>query len=362
MNLFMKRYCKDARMAMLSCMAVLVASCSNRGQSEAGTISNVEYTFEDFETVQIDSLKGTLVSDDVDFGFGADIKVINDSIIAVRVIRSPYQVVLLNLSSGKKQTAVSTGAGPLEMIRVSSLSANDGVLWLLGSSDNKVMTATWSDTDDMATVTPKYVAKGRMLNGIVDSKGRVIGLPMDPKNVRACITDTTGNITTTFGAFPAVEMPDSVSPDNSMFQSNIAYNAKYDKAIIANRSWNIIEIYDFADSTCLNLIGPDKMDSKIEVTTTPNVMMFDQKPLWLYLSGVSAGSESFCVGYVGVKVTCKEDYQRKTNSILEFDYNGKPLRRYKFDNDLMSFDIDFKNRIIYTIELQDDPVIKKYSL
>lgn len=343
-------------------MAILIASCSNSREGEVNNANVLEYTFENFETVQIDSIQGTLLSDDIAFGLGSNIKVINDSILAVRVIRSPYQAVLYNLSSGKKQKTVSTGAGPLEMIRVNSLSANDGMLWLLGSGDNKVMTAAWCDTAEYATVTPRYVVQGQMINGIVDSEHRVIGLPMDPRNVRACITDTIGNIASTFGSFPDVEMPDSVIPNNSMFQSAIAYNAKHDKAIISNRSWNRIEIYDFTDSTCLNLIGPDKMDSKIDVTETPYGVMYDQKPLWLYFKGVSAGPDTFCVGYVGVKVTDREDYRRNINSILEFDYNGKPINCYKFDHELIDFDVDFDNRIIYTIELQDDPVIKKYNI
>lgn len=348
---------------MLTCMAILTASCSGNKEGDKNIDSKLEYTLENFETVQIDSLKGILVSDDVSFGLGANIKVLNDSILAVRIMRSPYQVVLHNLATGKNQNAVSTGSGPLEMIIVSGLSSyDDGVLWLLGSEDNKVLTATWNDTADVATITTKYVVQERILNGIIDNNGRVIGLPVRTENVRAFITDTTGNITSTFGTFPEVEMPDSVQPSNIMFHADVAYNPEQDKVIFTNKSWNIIEIFDFADSTSLSLIGPDKIDSKIVESKFPYGVMYDPKPLWLYFKDVSAGPETFCVGYIGRKVTCPEDYQHYINSILEFDYKGNPIKRYKFDHEIFAFDVDFDNRIIYTIELQDDPVIKKYNM
>ncbi len=50
------------------------------------------------------------------------------------------------------------------------------------------------------------------------------------------------------------------------------------------------------------------------------------------------------------------------NTILTFDWNGKPLRIYKLDIPLVSFDIDAKNNRIYGLNVENKPIIVEYTL
>lgn len=97
-------------------------------------------------------------------------------------------------------------------------------------------------------------------------------------------------------------------------------------------------------------------------TKIPNGKYYQQDPMWFYYSCLSAGPKTFAVGYIGTKVEKDEDFEKKINRILEFDYSGKPLRSYNFSHDIEAFDIDYANRILYTIEERDEPVIMKYNL
>lgn len=338
-----------------------VNSCNhNSAVDEKGIIA---ININDFEEIEIDQLSGKLVSDDVAFGNAAFIKVVNDSIIAVKLVRTPEQVVLYNLKSGKSQTAVATGKGPQEMLRVATMSVTpDGDLTLVGSSDKKVMTVKWSDNDNVAMTNHEFTLPVDALAGVSCKLGKVAILPTYYKNARALITGCNDSTLISLGSFPIVEMPDSIKANNAMFQSDIAYSFENDCVVISTKTWNFIEIINLTDSTSKILRGPDYIDSRIVERKIPNGKYYQQDPMWFYYSCLSAGPKTFAVGYIGTKVEKDEDFEKKINRILEFDYSGKPLRSYNFSHDIEAFDIDYANRILYTIEERDEPVIMKYSL
>lgn len=340
---------------------LLLCSCSvNKSYVEDGVI---KYSLNDFKSVKINNNAGTLVSDDVSFGRSAFIKAVNDSIIAVKLTRSPEQVILHNLNSGKNQTAVITGKGPLEMLRVATMSITaDGDLMLVGSRDKKVMRTHWNDSDTIGMTKFECFLPEDVMNGVSANSGKVIGIPFFLDNTRAIITTPNDSSYITFGSFPSIEMPDSVKANNSIFQSDIAYSYKNNCAILTNKSWNIIELYNLENGVSKTLVGPDEINARIIEKKIPNGRYFQQDPFWIYFKCVSAGPDTFSVGYIGTKVKKEDDFEKKINRILEFDYSGKPLRCFSFDHDIDAFDIDYSNRIIYTIEEKDDPLIMKYTL
>ncbi|MDE6264733.1 MAG: TolB-like 6-bladed beta-propeller domain-containing protein, partial [Paramuribaculum sp.] len=89
---------------------------------------------------------------------------------------------------------------------------------------------------------------------------------------------------------------------------------------------------------------------------------FAPYPLWFMFSGASANETGFAVGFVGVEAKTEADFDRHTGSILEFDWNGNPLRRFILPAEATAFDIDYSNNAIYTIENRPDPTLVKYSI
>ncbi|MDE6263825.1 MAG: TolB-like 6-bladed beta-propeller domain-containing protein, partial [Paramuribaculum sp.] len=85
-------------------------------------------------------------------------------------------------------------------------------------------------------------------------------------------------------------------------------------------------------------------------------------PLWFMFSGVSADSTRFAVGFVGVEAKSETDFDRRTGSILEFDWDGNPRRQFILPTEVCAFDIDYSNNAIYTIENRPTPTLVKYSI
>lgn len=357
-NILRNHITLSAAVAMLTASGMV--SCTG---SDTRNGDNNSFSFDDFTEVTLDSLQGTVLTDDVDFGRGVAIRAVNDSILAVRVIRSENQVVMYNQKTGRNQAAIATGSGPLEMLRVAGMSvSSDGRLWAVGSGDKKVVSVQWCDTADHATPVLHFAAGNGLLNGVTDSRGGIVALPAFDSDARVALLDGEGAVTATLGDYPQVGLPDSVKADNIKFQADIAYSPDRNAVVVSNKSWAEIEIYNLDDSTTLRLRGPVAVDAKIVGQDTPMGTMYAQKPMWIVFDGITAGSESFYVGYIGVKIQSEQDLDRTISRILEFDYDGKPVRCFTFSHDITAFDVDSENNAIYTIENRPEPTIVKYPI
>ncbi|MDE5961865.1 MAG: hypothetical protein K2H08_09175, partial [Duncaniella sp.] len=151
----------------------LLASCAGKVRTE----SDDARTFELSQFQNVDLSTGHIVTDDPDLlGITKNIKIVNDSIIAICQISSNSQVKLYNLNSGEWQNAVMRGEGPLEMLSVTSMSTDSGkTLWISGLMDKKVMTTGWNDDGNEAVTELKYHSLEDLLRGVTDNHGGLIG-------------------------------------------------------------------------------------------------------------------------------------------------------------------------------------------
>lgn len=337
----------------------LLASCAGKVRTE----SDDARTFELSQFQNVDLSTGRIITDDPDLlGITKNIKIVNDSIIAICQTSGNSQVKLYNLNSGEWQNAVMRGEGPLEMLSVTSLSTDSGkTLWISGLMDKKVMTTGWNNDGNEAVTELKYHSPEDLLRGVTDNHGGLIGLPAVSRNLRAIRLNHLGETTDSLGTFPSVALPDSIAPDNFMFQADIAYSSGNGKLVVANKSWNQIGIYSVADSGKIILKYPLDKDIEIKKSGRGNGYTYNPQPMWFMFSDVSADDNGFAVGYIGVEVKTKEDFNRGIRRLLEFDWDGNPRRSFSFGEDVTTFDVDFNNRIIYTIENRPDPTLVRYE-
>ena len=307
---------------------------------------------------------GDLITDDPDIlGIPGRIFAVNDSIIALCHTRGNIQVSLLNLNSGQHQVAIKKGEGPNEMLGVSSVSADEeGNLWLSGLLDKKIMTAKWDQSGKDASIEFKYRTQEELLRGITDGRGGIIGLPATQRSVRILKTDSAGYSIDSLGVFPNSTLPDSISPNNFMFQADIAYSPTADKLAVANRLLNKIEIYDVSSGDHSILKYP--LDKEIEIKRIDYDMgySYEPQPLWFTFADAYAGDKNFTVGFKGVEVKSDEDFERGIKKVLEFNWDGKPQRSFSFGDEIVTYAIDFNNNILYTIENRPEPTLVKYQL
>lgn len=342
---------------------IIIAGCLFSCKSNNESAADITFDFDDFSQVDLSS-KGIRISDNPDIlGIVSNIKVVNDSIIAISQRSGQSHVILYNINTDKWQTAVKRGDGPDEMLNVTSLSADsDGQLWMSGLMDRKIMTAKWNDADGDGIREFKMKSPYDLLRGVSDGEGGIIGFPASLDNLRAIHLNSNGITLDSLSQFPITILPDSVSPNNFMFQADMAYCPQNKKLAIANRSWNLIEIFSLDNGNYISLKAPLKDDIMIRESNRGNGVSYNPSPLWFTFSNVSTCEQSFMVGYLGVKVEKDEDFDRQISQLLEFAWDGKPMNQYLLNSEALAFDVDFKNQVIYIIENNPDPVLMKYEL
>lgn len=345
--------------AMLLTESVLLSGCKNEKADKSEVI---EYTLSEFEVVDLG--KGEVVTSDPDVvGIVKEVRVVNDSIIAFSQTNSNTSVILYNLNNGKFQRAMTRGSGPLEMMNVGSISSDSsGVLWMSGVWDHKVITARWNPDGEEALLEHKFTASEDLMRGISDNEGGIIALPGYTSDSRIVRISASGEVIDSLGVFPETMLPEGARANNMLFQGIIGYSPKSRSVAVVNYSWNEIDIHNLSENDTIRLIGPVEADIEVKKFERGEAYSFALRPLWLMFYGISAGPDSFYVGYQGVKVEKEEDFAHEINSILEFDWNGNRKRAFKPENEVDIFDIDYKNGILYTIENRPDPTLIKYNI
>ncbi|MCM1354990.1 MAG: TolB-like 6-bladed beta-propeller domain-containing protein [Staphylococcus sp.] len=344
--------------------AVAALCLTGCGEGKEETSSNVAtFDFNDFQEVDL-SATGEQISDDPDvLGIVTNIKVVDDSIIAICQNAREAHVTLYNLNTGQTQIAVKRGEGPDEMLRVTTLSCDaDGRLWMSGLMDRKIMTTRWNPDGDEAVTELKIKSPVDLLRGVTDGKGDVYGLPATKYDTRVIRVDASGVAVDSLGGFPNTEMPDSIQPSNFIFQSDMALCPSNGMMAIACKSWNEIDVYSLADGSRIALRAPVDDGIKIEKSERGIGVSYNPRPMWFMFSRVSAGDKSFLVGYIGVKAEKDEDFNRGIGKVLEFDWKGQPVKQYVFGNEAIAFDADFQNGYLYTVENNPDPILMRYKL
>lgn len=352
--------CIKKSVALVSLLPGLMASCGDKAKE-----TKSDYEIADFEEVSLKETDRTLIIDNVDvLGRAAGVKVLNDSVLSVRRIRSEFPVMLYNIANKQSVVGVVAGEGPEELVSVGALSSDkEGNLWLFGRADQKVLSVSWNGLDSLPVRTFHYKTPMLILGGAPLPDGDVFVMPTHENDVRLAKLDKNGQEIGKIQSFPDLALPnDTLHLNNSMMQSDLSISPDGKHILVACKSLPSIQIIEEPTGRETLLNGPSNIDVEIISKETPSGRYFVQQPMLFMFDGEAAGDDSFFVGYVGVEPKTDDDFDKHINSLLEFDWSGKPLRRFVFEKDVMAFDIDFKNKRVYTLENTPEPTIWCYSL
>lgn len=341
-------------------LASILAGC-NSGQQETASRT---FTLEDFTPIDLAESAEIITTDPDIVGIVKEVRVVNDSIIALSQIQSDVNVVLYNLNSGNYQVANRRGAGPLELTNVGSLSVDgNGNLIMAGVFDRKIISARWNPDGDNAFTELKSSPDDDCLRAVAGQGDSFIALSSPLHHKRMIIFESDGQPVDSLGSFPSVTLPDSVMPTNFMFQADLACSPKAGKVAVSTMSWNEISICDLnGNSDEIIIKGPVFPELKIVSYGGSMGIGYSPSPLWFMFFGACASEDSFAVGFIGVEARTEIDFNRGINSILEFDWEGNPQRRFILPMEATAFDIDYSNNILYTIENLPDPTLVRYNL
>lgn len=345
--------------------AMALGGCAAGEQSP----SDSQFALVDFEEIDLTTNNGTVLfssdNDSTDYiGFPKAIKVLPGGQLAVTDIKGERQVIIIDSQGGYVQSLVAVGQGPDEMLRVNDLQLLDGELWLSSMGDNKLGKLVRNQDDSAWEYDYLRQLEIPIMRLAVLADRQLIVFPFNNTPHRCYTATLEGVVGDTITAFP-YQPADAATPvDNSAFQVDLTVAPDGRRMAVVNKSWNAIELYDQSGHPRATLHGPLAIDSEIVEEETPIGMRYVQSPMWFMFSSASSNDQGFSVGFIGVQPKTPEDYNSRVHTILTFDWDGTPCQAIKVNDNVLSYDIDYANGILYltTIDVAGIAKIVAYQL
>lgn len=287
-----------------------------------------------------------------------------DSFLVLQEMDAQKLIKIIDLKSDNVQEIITQGKGPGEMIVAWGIEILDNDIYVFCGQLRKVIRLSVSDKRKFNILEEFNLDKGVLmfypLNSNLFSTLSSIG---DDK--RLTLFDNKGKIVKKVGDFPSLQNA-AIKADNDIFSSYISGMANGNKLAVACDKTDIIEIYDVTKGLLKRLHGPIGIQLSVSSRTVGGGTMILTNPSYLTYSMIVANKAEFWVGYIGLKSEKgirPSLYELFPRQIYSFDWKGNPLRNLKFNDPIISFDMDWNNSILYTLSLVNDyPIIAYYPL
>lgn len=337
-----------------------MTACNHR---PANDIAPQTFTLDSFDRIAVPDSAGRIYENDSLFlGDPHMIRVHPDGSLVVLDVRNTEQIIIIDPETDRIATAIKHGRGPNEIMSVRDMNISDGDIWISGMSEQKILRL--ARAEGQKDFVPHAVCKtaDQFLRAVPFTEGRILTLASASSGNRFHILDLQGITRDTVGSFPASGQAADITPNNAIFQSDISVSPDGRHTAVACRSLEYIDIYDSDMNLRRRLQGPMGIDPAIKTVNTPIGTRFVQDPMWFVFNDVVSDDKGFMVGYIGVSPKTEADFDAGTNTILTFDWKGRPQTAYEFESDIVSFDLDRKNGKMYCLANRPEPVIIVYDL
>ena len=349
----------DMRRILLSIIVALHITACGRNTENADTT----FSMDSFERITVPDSAGTKYHNDSIFlGNPHIIRFHPDGYLVLADVPNADQITVIDLQSDKVQSLVKHGRGPAEIMSVRDLAIRDGDIWVTGIADQKIIRLTRGEGKREFEPASYYRAKDQFLRAVPFTKGRILTLASSSSGNRFHILDSEATTRDTVGSFPSTGRIAEVEPNNAIFQSDITVAPNGEHTAAVCQSLEYIDIYDAEMGLTSRLHGPQGVEPAIKAVSTGLGTAFHQDPLWLIFNNPVSDNDRLMIGYIGIRVESEEDFARQTNTVLSFGWDGKPLKAYEFESDIVSFDMDWKNNRMYCLANRPEPEILVYDL
>lgn len=339
-------------------VALLVTACDHNTEN-----ADTTFSLDSFERITVPDAVGIKYHNDSIFlGNPHIIRFHPEGYLILADVPNADQIMVIDLQTDKVQSLTKHGRGPAEIMSVRDLTIRDGDIWVTGIADQKIIRLIRSDGKREFEPASYYKAKDQFLRAVPFTKGRILALASSSSGNRFHILDSEATTRDTVGSFPSTGKIAEVEPNNAIFQSDVtvAPNGKHIAAVC--QSLEYIDIYDAEMGLKNRLHGPQGIDPAIKTVNTELGATFYQDPLWMIFSNAVSDNDHLMIGYIGVCVESEEDFERQINTVLSFGWDGRPLKAYEFESDIVSFDMDWKNNRMYCLANRPEPEIIVYDL
>lgn len=339
-------------------LGLLSAACNRNNQDTAAT-----FTLDSFEQIAVPDNAGTPYrSDSLFLGSPRTIRFHPDGYLVLLDRTETGQVTVIDLETGDVQYLIKRGRGPEEVISVRDLVIRNKEIWISGMMDQKILKLVPEKARREFSPQAACTAGEQFLRAVPFAEGRLLTLASVSSGDRFHLLDGEGAVRDTIGSFPAVDQP-GITPDNAVCQSDITVSPDNRHVAAACQSLEYIDIYDGEMNLQKRLQGPQGFEPSLRSRETEmGVRIHYQDPLCLVYSDIVSDNRQFMVGYIGVRVKSESDLGETIGTVLSFDWKGNPLKAYTFESDILSFDMDWKNNVMYCLANRPEPQIILYDL
>ena len=256
---------------------------------------------------------------------------------------------------------IPEGRGPGEMLIGWGIEIIDKDIYAFGAQLNKVIVLS-PDDDRKFFISREFSIDVKLVMDFCPLKKDLFASLCAVDEQRLTLLDGDGKIIRKTGDFPSFQSSSNIKGDNDIFQSGMTASPDGKKIALACKHTDIIDIYDLEKDDFKRIQGP----IGIKLTVIDQGIAKSLEPRYHTFLLLSASEVEFWASYNGYKSEKGEliaTENQLPKQIFCFDWNGRPLRKIRLDYPFGGFDIDWKNKILYTLELRDNyPHIVKYQI
>jgi len=256
---------------------------------------------------------------------------------------------------------IPEGRGPGEMLIGWGIEIIDKDIYAFGAQLNKVIVLS-PDDDRKFFISREFSIDVKLVMDFCPLKKDLFASLCAVDEQRLTLLDGDGKIIRKTGDFPSFQSSSNIKGDNDIFQSGMTASPDGKKIALACKHTDIIDIYDLEKDDFKRIQGP----IGIKLTVIDQGIAKSLEPRYHTFLLLSASEVEFWASYNGYKSGKGEliaTENQLPKQIFCFDWNGRPLRKIRLDYPFGGFDIDWKNKILYTLELRDNyPHIVKYQI
>lgn len=289
-----------------------------------------------------------------------------DSFLIIQEMGSTKMLTVIDLKSNRIQKLISKGKGPGEMVSAWGIEILNKNLFVFCGQLRKVIKLS-PGNDRRFHITDEFMLDEKQSKGPYPlNDNLLVCLSNIGDDNRLAYLTGEGKIIKKFGDYPPLLNGDQVKPDNDIFGSYISANSDGSKFVVVCAYTDIIEIYDTEKGLERRIHGPLGINLEAHYVKVGPGRMTRREPGYLTYCMADANFVEFWTGFISYKGEKNKGPQLTEaypKQIFCFNWKGKPLRIINLEFPVFAFDVDWENKILYSIKCDEEsPELVSFSL
>jgi hypothetical protein len=273
---------------------------------------------------------------------------------------------IVDLKNNCVQELIPVGRGPGEMLVSWGIEIKNKEIYAFCGQLHKIIKLTQNVGRKFIISDEFFIDESQTLKTFPLTSNSFVCLSNYGCDYRLTFLNCYGRIKKRMGDYPNFKSENQLKANNDIFYSSISGSADGKRIVLACAKTDIIEIYDTISGLQKRFQGPLGIKLTAYKTYVGKGYLIHTEPSYMTYRNIVASDNEFIVGFIGYRFK-KDKPPLLSDSYLKqlfcFDWNGNPLKIIDLPEPIISFDIDWKNKILYTISWKgENPEIISYTL